>query len=710
MLAVPALVLGGFLPSAATASAEGEEPPRMEMVLDLSGSMTTNDASGQTRLAAAKQAVGRIFDTAPEQIPLGLRVYGATYAGEDKQQGCADTQQLMPVGKMDAAARTTAKQRILAMNAVGFTPVGVALRAAADDLGTSGKRRIVLVSDGEDTCAPPEPCEVAKELKQKGVDLTVDTVGFKTDPKARAQLKCIADATNGTYTDANDADALTANLSTLFRRAWTTYQATGKPVQGSLNGCTDAPLVTPGQYLDKMTGGRDLYFKVKKRPDQLIQVSGTVVAEEGYAYGSILTVQAGTIGNGAPRDWFREFEQSVGWSNIITAGGRSKDDPGNKKTGPEDIGCIMLENDITKSGDKALPVELLVGIADVDPAKSAGKPEATPTPKTGLDATGGFSFNAATPIGAGTYKQSIAVGESPFWRVDLKPGQQLTVKAGVDIPNDFPMDTKTGWTLQVFNSTRNPVKCTKSHDSATKLFAGTAGRYEWVCDTWEIGDSGAESSTTDGYAVPGAYYFQVAVAEASDKAKGAIVPIDLTVNVGGTPRTGMAPVFVFDGDPASAPQGQNSTGGTNPNGTANGTDPSVAPTSAKRDEESTVGKIALPVGIVLAVALLGGVGYYGSAPSLTRHRGAAGREPCLAPAGSAPPAGPRRGWRVAAACLADLHGPGILLCYGQDAARGDPGRHLHAPRGSGRRAQRSAFAHSQLRRVSFACLRPCLTW
>ncbi|MFF8835603.1 hypothetical protein [Streptomyces sp. NPDC015130] len=67
-------------------------------------------------------------------------------------------------------------KRVAGFKAVGFTPIGVSLREAAKDLGTRGKRRVVLVSDGDDTCAPPPPGEVARELKAQGIDLAVDVV------------------------------------------------------------------------------------------------------------------------------------------------------------------------------------------------------------------------------------------------------------------------------------------------------------------------------------------------------------------------------------------------------------------------------------------------------------------------------------------------------------------------------------------------------
>ncbi|MCH0539494.1 VWA domain-containing protein [Streptomyces sp. MUM 203J] len=603
--AASALILGALLSPAATASAtpaapDVPEPTRIDLVLDLSGSMNENDAGGQTRLAAAKEAVTRIIETAPEEAPLGLRVYGATYPGQDKRQGCADTQQVLPVAPMDRAARAEAKLRIEAFKAVGFTPIGVSLREAAKDLGASGKRRIVLVSDGEDTCAPPPPCEVARELKTQGVDLAVDVVGFRTSASVRAQLKCIADVTDGSYADAADADSLTADLGALFRKAWRTYHATGKPVEGSLNGCQDAPLVSPGQYLDRFTGGRDLYYKVKKRPDQLLQVSATAVAEEGYERGSIITVAAGPAGDGKPSAWLREFTQSMGWANVISTGGRSKSGAGNELPAPDDTGCIVVENQVTRSGDKPMPVELLVGIADKTTQKAAAR---TPEPRAGADAEGGFSFNSATPIGPGTHRQSIAVGEAPLWRVELKAGQRLTVKAGVDIPDDFPGSVLTGWSVTVYNAQRESALCNEDHRVA-KLFMGRTGHFERVCGPWDITEQDdTKSPDPRGYDIPGTYYIQAQVAEPDDKAKGAVVPVSLAVDIAGTPRAGNGPVFFF-GDTAarsSSPSGAEGNRGQGRTG---------ATTTSATDDDPPAGRLAVTVGIGAAVLVIGGITFY----------------------------------------------------------------------------------------------------
>ena len=90
------------------------------------------------------------------------------------------------------------KSAIERVQARGWTPVGSSLRAAEQDLPASGERTVVLVSDGIDSCAPPDPCDVARELARRGTHLTVHTIGFQIDGQARAQLQCIAEATGGT--------------------------------------------------------------------------------------------------------------------------------------------------------------------------------------------------------------------------------------------------------------------------------------------------------------------------------------------------------------------------------------------------------------------------------------------------------------------------------------------------------------------------------
>ena len=145
----------------------------------------------------------------------------------------------------------------------------------------------MLVSDGEDTCAPPAPCDVADELHQQGIDLTIHTVGFKVDATARDQLSCIAQATGGTYSDAADATQLTQALATKVDYAITGYTTVGTPVTGADQASEQAPLLAPGQYVDTFAvggpsntldaAGTTKYYTLRVQPGFRPYISATIV-------------------------------------------------------------------------------------------------------------------------------------------------------------------------------------------------------------------------------------------------------------------------------------------------------------------------------------------------------------------------------------------------------------------------------------------------
>ena len=180
------------------------------IILDASGSMTTDDAPGQ-RIQAAKNAVMTLVDGLSDNDPVGLIAYGTGTDSSDaaKTLGCQDVKLLVPLGPVDKYGFIAAAN---AVTASGYTPIGAALKAAAAQLPTDGPRNIVLVSDGEDTCAPPDPCEVAKEIHTATTDLAIHAVGFRVSGAAKDQLSCIASAGGDSYVDAANAVQLRARL------------------------------------------------------------------------------------------------------------------------------------------------------------------------------------------------------------------------------------------------------------------------------------------------------------------------------------------------------------------------------------------------------------------------------------------------------------------------------------------------------------------
>ena len=301
-------------PPAQAGEPGAKEPPKVELVLDVSGSMRAQDIDGRSRISVAQQSFDEVVDALPDETQLGIRVLGAKYPGEDKALGCQDTQQIAPVGPVD---RTEAKTAIATLRPTGWTPIGLALRAAAKDLGSGETtRRIVLITDGEDDCAPPDPCDVARELAAQGTHLVVDTLGLTLDDKVRRQLTCIADATGGTYTAVQHQSQLTGRLNQLVDRAKDTYRQTPSQVSGT-DGCDHAPILTPGVYTDRERFAEHRWYRVPVQPGQELRASVSLALDRPLNpdYGVLLRA---TAPDG--RELVRGTDAGSGRTDVLSAG------------------------------------------------------------------------------------------------------------------------------------------------------------------------------------------------------------------------------------------------------------------------------------------------------------------------------------------------------------------------------------------------------
>ncbi|MFN4118345.1 vWA domain-containing protein [Acidovorax sp.] len=175
------------------------------LVLDASGSMW-GQIGGKAKIEIAREAVGSMLATWPANQQLGLMAYGHRSKGN-----CADIEMLKAPGPVDKAGM---QQAVNALQPKGMTPISASVRMAAEQL-KFGERKatVILVSDGEETCHA-DPCALGKELEKLGVDFTAHVVGFDIDknPKAKAQLQCLASSTGGRYLDAKDAGELNKAL------------------------------------------------------------------------------------------------------------------------------------------------------------------------------------------------------------------------------------------------------------------------------------------------------------------------------------------------------------------------------------------------------------------------------------------------------------------------------------------------------------------
>ncbi|MFE1878364.1 VWA domain-containing protein [Streptomyces diastatochromogenes] len=356
-----ALTAGLAVPSTAVADETEQPAPKVELVLDVSGSMRTRDIDGGSRMAAAKQAFNEVLDATPEEVQLGIRTLGANYRGNDRITGCKDTAQLYPVGPLN---RTEAKTAVATLAPTGWTPIGPALQKAAADLdGGDGTRRIVLISDGEDTCQPLDPCEVAREIAAKGIGLTIDTLGLVPDAKTRDQLSCIADATGGTYTDVRHKEELSDRVGELVDRAADPV-VTPVATEGAAE-CAKAPSLKSGLYTDREEFGRQRWYKVDVDPGQELRASVSVADDRAVNPNYGVLLRAVTVHG---REIVRGEAAGTGRTDVISTGLRYPKPESDDDTATAETVCLQVTNSFSAGAgvktSPGLPLELTVDVVD----------------------------------------------------------------------------------------------------------------------------------------------------------------------------------------------------------------------------------------------------------------------------------------------------------------------------------------------------------
>ncbi|MFB7513349.1 VWA domain-containing protein [Streptomyces sp. NPDC056144] len=364
--ALLAALAAALLPTGAAADEPvAKESPKVELVLDVSGSMRAKDIDGQSRMSAAKQAFNEVLDAVPEEVALGIRTLGADYPGQDRKRGCKDTRQLYPVGPLD---RTEAKTAVATLAPTGWTPIGPALLGAADDLeGGDATRRIVLITDGEDTCGV-DPCQIARQIAAEGIHLVIDTLGLVPDAKTRQQLTCIAEATGGTYTSIHRTEDLSRRVRQLVDRA---ADPVVVPVdaKGAAR-CADAPQLKPGLYTDRESFGEHRWYRVDLLPGQELRASVSVSADRAVNndYGVLLRA---VTRHG--REIVRGSEAGDGRTDVISTGLRypkpqlDDDLVDDVKPAAETV-CLQVSNSFSAPPSvkttPGMPIELTVDVVD----------------------------------------------------------------------------------------------------------------------------------------------------------------------------------------------------------------------------------------------------------------------------------------------------------------------------------------------------------
>jgi Ca-activated chloride channel family protein len=186
------------------------EPGNIIFILDASGSMW-GQIGGVNKIVIAKEVMTQLVKDLPDGLNVGLVAYG-----HRQKKDCRDVETLVSLAPLDRAKLNGA---IKAIQPRGMTPITFSIGRTIEDVKSiNGRRTIVLVSDGKETC-DGDPCELTRQLRESGIEFTLHVVGFDVDAKTTEQLECIAEAGGGTYHGAADAEKLKSALTDVIRKA-----------------------------------------------------------------------------------------------------------------------------------------------------------------------------------------------------------------------------------------------------------------------------------------------------------------------------------------------------------------------------------------------------------------------------------------------------------------------------------------------------------
>lgn len=559
-LVAPPLALGDAAPAAS-------DPGTLVLVLDSSGSMKERTGGGQTRIAAAKDALRRVIGSLPEEQSVGLRVYGSEVFSRDDRGACTDSELVVPV---ETGNRAELRSALTGYRPYGETPIGHALREAGKDVGTEGRRNIVLVSDGEPTC-PPDPCAVARDLSRQGVDLRIDVVGLDVDGAARNQLACIARAGNGTYYDAASSEDLATSLEKLSTRAARPYSVIGEPVSGTPDP-EGAPEIAAGDWADEIApaggNGDTRHYAVARETDgSTLHVSAALRSDPSVPDDG-LRLELSSAEDGSSCGGSGLTAQRTGGELIAVSASAGALQPG----GVLDPEATCADGDLVaqvtrQNGTTLTPLELRV--IEEPPVESV---DGLPVPETsvgwprvpggrGQRVTGGTSFVDAPLLEPGAYRDSIVPGEVLTYQVDVGWGQRLSAAF------DFPR--LTGRLGQAVTADSPIVATTlfspaRARSSLTGRAEGPSTQIGLTDDGEAIGDTippvaylnGGQAEPLRGARIAGRYTITVFM-DQSEGGPSYLTPFTLRVGLDGEPGDG--PQYAEEPEDPDPDQGSPST-------------------------------------------------------------------------------------------------------------------------------------------------------
>lgn len=179
-------------------------------ILDFSNSMSEY-LDGVSKVDLMLDTMRNILHKINKNSLVGLRVYGHRM-GFTPFEACRASTLLVPVSRNSSISIQSSLSRT---NPRGMTPITYSLKQAIknDFIGFSGKKHIILLTDGGENC-DESPCKFVMDLIKIRKDIVIDVIAFNIDNEDDlAQLECTSLVTSGKFYSANTAAELADSLN-----------------------------------------------------------------------------------------------------------------------------------------------------------------------------------------------------------------------------------------------------------------------------------------------------------------------------------------------------------------------------------------------------------------------------------------------------------------------------------------------------------------
>ena len=187
-----------------------DENERVLFILDFSNSMSEY-LDGRRKVDLMIDTMRKILTEISPNISVGLRVYGHR-TGFTPFEACRASSLISPISQENGF---NIQNRLSEIKPRGMTPITYSLKQAVknDFLGFTGKKHIILLTDGGENC-DESPCKYVMELVQIRKDVMIDVIAFNIDDEDDlAQLECTSMVTSGKFYNAQTSAELSRSLN-----------------------------------------------------------------------------------------------------------------------------------------------------------------------------------------------------------------------------------------------------------------------------------------------------------------------------------------------------------------------------------------------------------------------------------------------------------------------------------------------------------------